>query len=482
MSTNDGDALSIADIRSAVAAGGGQWRAEETEHWNLSLSQKKLRLGAVPPNTTLAARESLATQRLAATGPSAVAGLYPPAHDWRSVGGLNYVTSVKDQGACGSCVAFGTAGAIETTARVAYGANLTIDLSEAQLFYCVAAAQGSTCESGWWPDPAYKSFEGQGITDEAHFPYHAGDQKCGLQAGWQNVVTKLPAWRTFTAAADIKIWLATQGAVSACFTVYQDFYAYTGGVYTHQTGAVVGGHCVTIVGYDDNQNCWICKNSWGTGFGEGGFVRIGYGQCGIDAEVWAAEGVIVPSAGTVPLYRYWNSSVSDHFYTTNWAELGNGNHGWAFEETQCYVFPAQQAGSIPLYRYWNGSAGDHFYTTNWNELGGGRNGYAYEGIQCYVYPAAGHQNAALYRYWSPGGSDHFYTTNYDELGAGNYGWHLEGTAGFTPAGPGAMPGSGRATETPRSFAIGENLTQEASMTDVPATFAVTRPEASFARP
>ncbi len=88
---------------------------------------------------------------------------------------------------------------------------------------------------------------------------------------------------------------------------------------------------------------------------------------------------------TVPLYRYWNPRIGDHFYTTNWRELGRGRSGWRYEGIQCYVFPRRIRGSIPLYRYWNPRIGDHFYTTNWRELGRGRSGWRYEGIQCYVF-------------------------------------------------------------------------------------------------
>ena len=88
---------------------------------------------------------------------------------------------------------------------------------------------------------------------------------------------------------------------------------------------------------------------------------------------------------TAALYRYWNGDAADHFYTTNWSELGSGNYGWVYEGIQCYVYPSQDAGTIPLYRYWNGDAADHFYTTNWNELGSGNYGWVYEGIQCYVF-------------------------------------------------------------------------------------------------
>ncbi|WP_255286924.1 C1 family peptidase [Bacillus toyonensis] len=55
--------------------------------------------------------------------------------------------------------------------------------------------------------------------------------------------------------AAIKQWIATKGPVSACFNVYEDFYYYQGGVYRHITGAHLDGHCVTIIGCDDQQGC-----------------------------------------------------------------------------------------------------------------------------------------------------------------------------------------------------------------------------------
>jgi len=89
----------------------------------------------------------------------------------------------------------------------------------------------------------------------------------------------------------MKEWISTQGPLVACYTVYDDFYAYRGGIYSHVTGNVVGGHCVCCVGYNDAEGYWICKNSWGVGFGERGYFRIAYGQCGLDSFMDAAEGV-----------------------------------------------------------------------------------------------------------------------------------------------------------------------------------------------
>jgi hypothetical protein len=127
-----------------------------------------------------------------------------------------------------------------------------------------------------------------------------------------------------------------------------------------------------------------------------------------------------------PLHRYWNPQATDHFYTTDWNELGWGKHGWSYEGAQCYVFAEQVPGSVPLYRYWNPGIGDHFYTTNWNELENGRYGWNLERIQGYVFAQPGAGGVPLYRYWNPSIGDHFYTTNWNELGWGKYGWHLEG--------------------------------------------------------
>ena len=98
--------------------------------------------------------------------------------------------------------------------------------------------------------------------------------------------------------------------------------------------------------------------------------------------------LIAPSI--VPLYRYFNGLIKDHFYTANYNELRHGAHGWAYEGIQGYCFKYFLPGiNRPLYRYWNGIT-DHFYTTNAADIGTltlghrGKYGYIYEGITCYV--------------------------------------------------------------------------------------------------
>jgi len=95
--------------------------------------------------------------------------------------------------------------------------------------------------------------------------------------------------------------------------------------------------------------------------------------------------------GSVPLYRYWKEHGSDHFYTTNANEIGTttpgkiGNDGYKFEGIAGYCFSTRVAGTVPFYRYWKSSITDHFYTTNWAELGKGKDGWEFQGVQCYVF-------------------------------------------------------------------------------------------------
>ncbi|MCD4654801.1 C1 family peptidase, partial [bacterium] len=61
--------------------------------------------------------------------------------------------------------------------------------------------------------------------------------------------------------------------------IYSDFSGYTGGIYKYDNiSGFVGGHFVVIVGWDDSLDCWICKNSWGAGWGENGYFRIARNQ------------------------------------------------------------------------------------------------------------------------------------------------------------------------------------------------------------
>jgi C1A family cysteine protease len=163
------------------------------------------------------------------------------------------------------------------------------DLSEAHLFYC-GNTLNDPCTRGWYPSAALAFATNTGVVPGTCFPYTPGNQACNPCNNWQTMTTNVATTKTLTSVPDMKSWLADKGPLITCFIVYSDFFAYTGGVYVQTpTAQSVGGHCVCVVGYDDAKQAWLCKNSWGTGWGEGGYVWIGYGEVGIDAMMWGVE-------------------------------------------------------------------------------------------------------------------------------------------------------------------------------------------------
>ena len=123
----------------------------------------------------------------------------------------------------------------------------------------------------------------------------------------------------------------------------------------------------------------------------------------------------------VPLYQYWNSDVSDHFYTQSIQEIGitvpgkPGLHGYIAQGVACLFLSASDGTAVPLYQYYlGGPNADHFYTTNADEIGtttvgqAGNNGYVYDGVAGYCYKTQVPGTFPLYRFYG-GRNDHFYT-------------------------------------------------------------------------
>jgi C1A family cysteine protease len=287
--------ISLAEVRGALEREGDPWEAGVTSLSELLPDEQRLRLGVKPPPGEpsiheVALRSEQEKLQLQARAMQRGAGA-PAAYDLRDVGGANFITDVTDQQSCGSCVAFGTVAAVEGRLRKQRNnPNLAIDLSEAHLFFVHARARGYNCDTGWWPAEAFEDIKNKGIVDEACYPYNLANRDgSGLCADAAQRLTKISGFTTLTGnAAQIKEFIVANGPVSSCLVIYDDFFSYKSGVYKHVTGGEAGGHCVSIIGYNDNPGYWICKNSWGKGWGDKGFFNIAYGECAIDS--WQNHG------------------------------------------------------------------------------------------------------------------------------------------------------------------------------------------------
>lgn len=233
---------------------------------------------------------------------------FPDEFDWRNVNQTNWVTPIKNQASCGSCTAFGTIASLESMLKISYNMKYDADLSEAHLFFC----SGRNCNSGMALSEAATFVKHIGVTDEECFPYEPKDMDCSLKDdNWEDRVVTAD-YGTARRPAGIKEALVDYGPVLASFTVYEDFNAYTGGIYEHVTGSQVGGHAVTIIGYNDDPGYWICKNSWGKGWGEDGFFKIKYRECGIDETVYYFTDITgnIPPEKPIPLSPLNGETVS----------------------------------------------------------------------------------------------------------------------------------------------------------------------------
>lgn len=224
-------------------------------------------------------------------------GALPKAWDWRNVNGKNYVSAVRDQGGCGSCVSFGVTAAIEAHYRIETNQpTAATNLSEASLFF-VANRQCNFGDPnyGWWVPSGLDAAMKEGLCFESQYPYQPVNQTADIPEGTVRTI-KVSGYDSSTSTAQMKRWLVEDGPLVTAFTVFNDFFAFFNngtGVYQHLTGGVAGGHAVCVVGYDDGQNAWICKNSWGssTTHGDGCFL-IGYGECGIDARMYVPQDAV----------------------------------------------------------------------------------------------------------------------------------------------------------------------------------------------
>lgn len=214
-----------------------------------------------------------------------LANAQPSSWDWRNVGGVNYVTSVKDSGNCGSCYAFATVAALESQLLIHQG--LSTDLSEQTMVSC---SSFGNCTYGSPLVPASSFLYNVGVPTETCFPYTSGaagvvppcSNAC---SGWQNqtykIVDYIPVDYTVSA---IKNAIYNYGPVVATIDYWSDLWNYTGGIYywnyLGNNPTYMTGHNVLVVGYDDTGSYFIVKNNRGSSWGESGYFRISYSEVG----------------------------------------------------------------------------------------------------------------------------------------------------------------------------------------------------------
>ncbi|XP_072449859.1 procathepsin L-like [Chiloscyllium punctatum] len=198
--------------------------------------------------------------------------------DWRKKG---LVTPVKSQGSCGSCWAFSVTGAIE--GQWAKICKRLVSLSEQNLLDCDKSNYG--CNGGF-KTRAFKYVKRNGIQSEKAYPYKAKQSRCKFRK--DKIAARIKNYKQVKRSERyLAMDLRRRGPIAVSLNAHpRSFHLYKQGVYSDPECTQRRGHAVLVVGFgrENGINYWLVKNSWGTRWGEKGYIKIAKDRgnlCGI---------------------------------------------------------------------------------------------------------------------------------------------------------------------------------------------------------
>jgi len=226
---------------------------------------------------------------------------------WPHCSTLSYI---RDQSACGSCWAFA---AVESMSdRICIFKGINVNVSAQDMNSCCDSC-GNGCDGGY-PGAAWDYWVQTGVSTEKCDPYSlpgcdhhlansthpcpqqeyatpACTQSCVDGESWSSSLHFGSSAYSLSGEQDMQLEIFTNGSVEAAFTVYEDFLTYKSGVYQYQTGNMLGGHAVKILGWGtlNGTPYWLVANSWNPDWGNNGYFLIlrGQDECGIEDSISA---------------------------------------------------------------------------------------------------------------------------------------------------------------------------------------------------
>jgi C1A family cysteine protease len=215
--------------------------------------------------------------------------------DWRNRFTWNWLTNIKDQGGCGSCYIFSGIGVVEAMLRIEHAVWSCRSEGDPGDSISLYFGTHGKCEGGS-PAEVLDWVIKNGVADPGCWPYVQGERTGTPTADRLGRTGKLDGYVWLSGAANMKGWLDANGPISACFSCYPEFDSACQNnsvyIYKNPNNDLPDGHCIVIVGYDDAKKAWLIRNSWGIGWGTGGYGWFGYGQGVHGLENWSSLGIL----------------------------------------------------------------------------------------------------------------------------------------------------------------------------------------------
>ncbi len=353
---------------------------------------------------------------------------------------------IGNQGQQGSCVGWATSNLKAYQENVSNNVS-TFKFSPAYIYNQIKLCSDN-CLCGSYVTDAINVLTSQGCALETFYPYDQSICSNSITTVIRQNAANYPCISYQRCNGqdpnELKSHLASGYPILIGIRVDDAFQAYRGGIFSNWNSINEGGHAMVVVGYSEAKKAFKICNSWGTSWGENGYIWISYAAFNQNIR----ESYIVFSnlknpnpfpnptqAGTRPLFRWFNYN-GDHFYTLHPTGEQALQNDYRFESIECYIYPTFFAGTTPLHRYYNTTWKKHFYSTNDTATEYAKTvGFMYEGDAGYVFGNATKGTIPLYRWFKSSNGDHFYTTTPNDPNPPIYGYVYETIACYVFSGP-----------------------------------------------